>query len=64
MEKCRIMECKFPANWHVWNPISDFDSFLCEEHMDSAQWSLVTEGRQGVESMNFYKARMEAIKSR
>ena len=49
------MQCNFKANWHVWNPISSFDSFLCEEHMDSVQWQQVTSGKQGVESMNFYK---------
>lgn len=52
--KCKIYNCDLLATWHIWNPISKFDSFLCELHMDSVQWSLVTEGRQGIESMNFY----------
>ena len=63
-QKCRVYDCEFPANWHIWNLISNTDSFLCEDHMDSVQWQLVTQGRQGIESMSFYKKREESISSK
>lgn len=64
MEKCRAIRCDLPANWHIWNPVSNFDSFLCEEHMNSVQWQLVTQGRQGVESINFYKENLKRVKKK
>ena len=62
MDMCQIFRCGMKADWHIWNPLSGFDSFICEIHMTKNQWKQVHEGRQGIESITFYKKKLREAK--